>query len=120
MTMDKSLATNGLPELSLDSMDTTNIGGDSTNVSRVCNQLNSLASETTSLIGRISAQGEQILSGWSGAAATEFSNAFPELLEAFKAVPGAVESISAWASSTMNSYVSNDADTAAQISSCLK
>ena len=104
--MDTSLATNGMPELTLSGLATTDtVGGSSANLKNACENLYTYAGNLDTFIENLLAQEEEILHGWEGNAA-----------DMLRQIPPSIRSISDWASSTMNSYVSTDDATAARIS----
>lgn len=114
--MDTSLATQGMPELSLTGLATTDtVGGSSSAVSNACANLDTYATNLDTFIENLLAQEEEILRGWEGTAADMLRQQFPGLIDAFRQIPPSIRSISEWASSTMNSYVSVDDATAVKI-----
>ena len=115
--MDTSLATNGMPELTLSGLATTDtVGGSSATVKNACENLYTYAGNLDTFIENLLAQEEEILRDWEGNAADMLRQQFPGLIDAFRQIPPSIRSISDWASSTMNSYVSTDDATAARIS----
>ncbi len=114
--MDTSLATQGMPELSLAGLATTDtVGGTSNIVAESCANLDTYALNLESFIEQLLAQEEEILRGWEGNAADMLRQQFPGLIDAFRQIPPSIRSISEWAGSTMNRYVSVDDETAAKI-----
>lgn len=114
--MDTSLATNGLPELNLKGMAATDtVGGSDTAVKNACANLDTCASGLDAFIEQLITKQEEILAGWEGTAADTLRSQFPGLIDAFRAVPPSVRSVSDWASTTMNSYVATDSDTASRL-----
>lgn len=115
--MNTSLATNGMPELSLSNMAATEtVGGSSGVVATACDNLYAHAGSLDAFIDNLTAQKDEILRDWEGDAADTLREQFPGLIEAFTQIPPSIRSIADWATSTMNSYVATDSETAARIS----
>lgn len=115
--MNTSLATNGMPELTLSNMAVTDtVGGSSGTVAAACDNLYTCAGSLDTFIDNLTAQNDEILKDWEGDAADTLRSEFPKLIEAFTQIPSSIRSIADWASSTMNSYVSADSETASKIS----
>lgn len=115
--MNTALAQNGLDELNLSgAAKTDTVGGSTSMVSTACGNLNDYAANLDTFIENLTAQKDAILVGWEGEAADMLREHFPGLIDAFKEIPASIRSIADWATSTMNSYVSEDADAASKIS----
>lgn len=115
--MNTSLATNGMPDLQLNGLATTQtVGGSAATVKSACDNLNTYANNLNTFIDNLVMQQNHILNGWEGAAADTLRQCFPDLIEAFTQIPPSVRSIADWAETTMNNYVSSDEDTASKIS----
>lgn len=115
--MNTSLATNGMPELSLAGMAVTDtVGGTAGIVSSACENLDTYAGNLDTFIENLEMQKEEILRGWEGAAADALRAQFPGLIEAFRAIPPSVRSISDWATSHMNRMTAKDSNTAEKFS----
>lgn len=115
--METSLATNGLPELSLSGLATTDtVGGSSKAVQDACERLYTCASDLDTFITELETQKEAILKGWEGKAADMLRSQFPGLIDAFTQIPPSIRTVADWATSTMSDLVNADDETAARIS----
>ena len=109
-----------MPELVLTGMATTEtVGGSSAVVTNACENLQTYASNLDAFIENLVAQQEEILRDWEGEAADALRLEFPKLIDAFRAIPPSVRSVSDWAMSTMNRYVACDRNTADKINQIL-
>lgn len=118
--MDMSLAQNGLPELSLTGLATTEtVGGTKATVKRVCEELNDQASSMYQFADNLLATQEELCSNWDATAAGQLNSLFPNVIETFKSIKPCLESIAAWAQETSDSYVALDTETADAISKIL-
>lgn len=114
--MNTSLAERGLPEFVLAAKAVDGIMGvDSVKVQTACDQIDKCAVDMDKFIEDLTIQKEAILKDWEGEAANALRECFPKIISEFSEVPKSVKSISNWATSTKNAYVSSDMAVAAGI-----
>ena len=113
--MDTLLATEGLRPITFSGIETESIGGSGTTVSSACANLDTYADNLELYIEELNAQFDYILEGWEGEAANTLRDNVPLLLEAFKKVPPAVQSISGWAATTMRGLEAHDSEEATRL-----
>ena len=102
--MDTSLATNGLGEFTLPAANTDAVGVDTAKVNTVITNLEAKVTELTTLATDLETSGNEIMTGWEGAAKDQFSADYPAFLDAFGEVPKSIESLKAWTESVNTGY----------------
>lgn len=109
----EELAIYGLGEFVRPTVDEEFIGTDKNEVTAVCEDLRSEVITIQAFIsGLETAKTELIAGGWTGEAASLFTNEFPKMIEAFSAIESAIKSTADWTESTSQAYNNVDTKTA--------
>lgn len=117
--MDKTLAQNGLPELTLVAEETIKVGGQSQVVKSACDKLATYSENLSGFITQLETQKAEIIADWDGAAKDTFDTEFPGLISEFKKVPGAIDSLKDWATDVMAGYDKVDTETKQKLNKIL-
>lgn len=119
--VDASLASKGLGTFELPVVEENKLGGKKQVVTDACDVLKQKASRMEAFRDELEAAKTSLLDGdWTGQAADDFAAAFPQMINAFEEIAPCIQSLAAWAESTMTAYDAGDNATAMQLNEILK
>ncbi len=113
VSLESSLATQGLGSFELPTTQEECVGGNQQIVADACDILLQKARKMQEFKEELETAKTSLLDGsWTGQAADDFAAAFPGMTSAFENIAPTIQSLAEWADSAMQAYAAVDAATA--------